>query len=247
MPRGGRVARSTTERFVWVSDTHGDMVDLEALAVFRVAVKRYKPTIRIHGGDVFDFRWLRRAARDEEKREAIEADVDAGCEFLSWYRPTVVLAGNHDDRLTRSMSSDTGLLRCLCCQLWDRITAASPKSAWHLHKARQPYRLGAVTFVHGFGHGMGALKKHAEVYGNVVMGHTHGIERMSVPRVTQSSTFATGIVGGCLCRLDMEYASTALTPLRWQHGFLWGTYDRRSGAVSIRQASREAWGWECVP
>lgn len=232
-------------RWVWISDTHGDKAHAGTLATFRAVVEDYKPDCRIHGGDLFDFRWLRRAARDEEKRETIEADVEAGCDLLDWYRPNVVTMGNHDDRLARSMASDTGHLRFLCSQLWDRIKAASPATTWLPYNKRVGYRLGQTLFVHGFGHGQNAARKHAEVYGDVVLGHCHHIESVAVPRFTEHDTLARGIVGGCACELDMDYAATMLTPLRWQHGFLWGTYD--ADRITVHQAREEAGQWVNLP
>lgn len=239
--------RSNLERLVWVSDTHGDKVDPEFLRVFRAVVEDYRPVHRIHGGDAFDFRWLRRAARDEEKRESIEADAEAGIDLLRWFEPTVLLLGNHDDRLTRTMESDTGHLRFLCSQLWDRIQASSPSTQWVPYSTRAFYRLGDTTFIHGFGHGMNAVREASRVYGNVVCGHGHGMEMLSVARVDGDGVFAVGRMMGCGCDLRMPYASAALNAMRWVHGFGWGWLNRDTGRVSIHQAYKDGDEWFNLP
>lgn len=239
--------KSNLERLVWISDTHGDKADPGTLAVFREVVESFRPVHRIHGGDAFDFRWLRRAARDDEKRETIEADVEAGCDLLGWYRPTVALLGNHDDRLTRAIASDTGHLKFLCSQLWDRIQAASPSTRWLPYSARSFYRLGDTVFIHGVGHGMNAVREAARVYGNVVCGHGHGMEMVSVPRVGDRGVFSIGRMMGCGCDLRMDYAAAALGALRWVHGFGWGWVNTETGSVSIHQAYEEAGEWFNLP
>lgn len=47
-------------RFVFASDSHGDMNDPEALDALWEFCKDYKPEVRVAGGDHFDFRSLRR-------------------------------------------------------------------------------------------------------------------------------------------------------------------------------------------
>lgn len=238
--------KRATVRWCAIGDTHGDMVDAETLRAFLEFVGAWKPTVKIHGGDVFDFRWLRRAARDEEKREAIESDVEAGCDLLAWYRPTIVLLGNHDDRLARSMKSDTGLLRFLCTQLWDRIQAATPGTTWLPYTTRASYQLGNFTFTHGFAHGLGATRKHAEVFGNSIAFHNHHIEDVLIARYGDGETHARGITAGCGCRLDMDYAASALNALRWENGWVYG--EVIGERLSVRQVRRVGDGeWDGLP
>ena len=47
-------------RFVFASDSHGDMADPEALDALWEFCKDYKPEVRVAGGDHFDLRALRR-------------------------------------------------------------------------------------------------------------------------------------------------------------------------------------------
>ena len=43
-------------RFVAFGDNHGDMADHEAVDALCEFIKDYKPTVRVHLGDCFDFR-----------------------------------------------------------------------------------------------------------------------------------------------------------------------------------------------
>ncbi len=51
-------------RWVAAFDSHGDCVDKPSLEAFRAFCDDFRPTVRIAGGDHFDFRWLRRSASD---------------------------------------------------------------------------------------------------------------------------------------------------------------------------------------
>ena len=59
------------ERFIAVADNHGEEIDqLVAEAVLNF-INDYRPTIRIHLGDAFDLKNLRKGASDEEKMASL--------------------------------------------------------------------------------------------------------------------------------------------------------------------------------
>ena len=59
-------------RFVAFGDNHGDMADDEATDALCEFIKDYKPTVRVHLGDCFDFRSLRRGVgNDAEGAESV--------------------------------------------------------------------------------------------------------------------------------------------------------------------------------
>ena len=94
-------------RFVFASDSHGDMADPEALEALWEFCKDYKPEVRVAGGDHFDLRALRRGvgSSDAESGESLKADLEAGKDFLRRFRPTVYLWGNHEHRLDNLIAS----------------------------------------------------------------------------------------------------------------------------------------------
>lgn len=206
-------------RWIAAYDTHGDCVDPHAIAAFRECVGWWKPHIRIHGGDCWDFRWLRRSASDDEKAESVAADFEAGLDLIKWYKPTAFLWGNHDDRLRRLQESSVGAQRELAGQWLDRISVAlSGVAQFPYCKRRGVYRLGDHSFIHGYGHGENAAKAAAQAYGNVVMGHTHRID--SVRIVSHTDTY--GYTAGCLCDLDMDYTRPNMGTLRHANGWVYG-------------------------
>ena len=92
---------STPTRFVAFGDNHGDMADDNAVEALVEFIKDYKPTVRVHLGDCFDFRSLRRGVgNDAEGAESLIADIEAGEDFLERTKPTVYLMGNHEHRAT---------------------------------------------------------------------------------------------------------------------------------------------------
>ena len=79
---------SNWTRFIAGFDVHGDKQNKAACEVFFRFMKDWKPEIRVMGGDLFDFRPLRRKASEEEKRESMREDFEAGMGFLKRMRPT---------------------------------------------------------------------------------------------------------------------------------------------------------------
>ena len=225
-------------RWAAAYDTHGDRLDKHAGEAFRTFMDWWKPSIRIHGGDCWDFRWLRRSASDDEKADDVAADFEAGLEFLKWFKPTVFLWGNHDDRLRRLLDSSVGAQRELSGQWLDRIhVALSGVEQRPYCKRNGLYKLGDTTFLHGYAHGVGAVRKHAQVYGNVVMGHIHSIDAVRVEAVEDRYGYAPG----CLCDLDMDYTRPNIGTLRHAHGWVYGLVV--NGRVVVWQARKYGSTW----
>jgi hypothetical protein len=219
-------------------DSHGDQVDPGALAAFREFVGWWKPTVRIHGGDAWDFRWLRRSCSDEEKAQSVSDDFEAGLDFMSWYKPTVFLWGNHDDRLRRLLDASAGAQRELAGQWIDRIyVALSGVKQYPYCKRNGIHRLGDLAVIHGYGHGIYATKNAATVYGNVLMGHCHSIDMVRVARLDDTY----GYNPGCLCSLDMDYTRPNMGTLRHAHGWAYGVVV--NGRTVVWQARKHGGVW----
>ena len=69
-------------------DVHGDQQSKRACGVFFDFADVWRPDYRVMGGDLFDFRPLRKKASEDEKRESMRGDFEAGMEFLKRMRPT---------------------------------------------------------------------------------------------------------------------------------------------------------------
>ena len=96
---------SRLTKFIFASDSHGDMADPEALSALYEFTKDFKPDVKVAGGDHYDFRSLRKGVgSDKEGAESLQLDIEAGEDFFAKWKPTVYLWGNHEHRLD-SMSS----------------------------------------------------------------------------------------------------------------------------------------------
>jgi hypothetical protein len=209
------------ERFTVACDSHGDAADPDAIEAFLGFVDAFRPAIRIHAGDAFDFRPLRNGASKEEAEEELMPDMEAGEAFLWRYKPQVFLKGNHDARLWEQ-ADRKGPVSEFCRMLAGRLdlffgsmqTKVLPYDVRHGVYELAP----GLRVAHGFAAGINATSQMAKVYGNVLHGHNHTVERVTVPGLPPK----TGWSAGCLCRLEMAYSSRRLTSLRQMQGFASG-------------------------
>jgi hypothetical protein len=227
-------------RFVVASDPHGDQVDVATERALFAFIADFKPQLRIHGGDNWDFRNLRRGASDDEKAHSLEDDWQAGSDFMRRFFDggalNHFLRGNHDERLWMSQQSVSGRARHYADKLIEEVNSSVKR--W---KAKMlPYdsrhgvlKLGHLTVIHGYHAGAGAAQAHAKVYGNCVFGHTHSIEVNAIASLEPEE--ARGI--GCLCKKDMPYINAKTGKLRWAQGWAYGLlFD--DGTYHLEQARK---------
>jgi hypothetical protein len=221
------------KRFVFGSDIHGDMSDPAAVNAFLGFVRDFKPNYRICGGDVFDFRPLRGKASEEERRESLLGDFEAGDRFLDAYRPTHLLRGNHDERLWDRAGLKSGPVSDLAQELVGRVERRlSSATVLPYHRRTGVLRLGHLKFLHGFYAGVTAARQHALAYGSCLFGHVHSIDEASVPGLDRRVARSVG----CLCLLDMPYDARSVGALRHCHGWAYGVIDEKTGNYSVFQA-----------
>jgi predicted phosphodiesterase len=230
-----------SRRFVVASDSHGDQIDATTETALLSFIADFKPQIRIHAGDVFDFRNLRRGASDDEKAHSLEDDWRMGSDFMRRFfdggRENHFLRGNHDERLWNFAHSATGLLRDYAHDGIARVEKLVAKS-----RARMlPYdsrigvlKLGALKVIHGYAAGIGAARKHAIVYRNCLFGHTHNCD-VAGAESDEGVSEARGI--GACCRLDMPYNAHQTGKLRHQNAFCYGLLFS-DGTYQINQAKK---------
>ncbi len=223
---------SKAQRFVIVTDTHGDKLDKDASRVFWDWLGDWRPQIRIHLGDAFDFRAFRRGASDEERRDNLRADIDAGCTFIRKLKPTVFCRGNHDERLWDVTKGDDKRLAGLCGMLVDDIADAIGEHCQMLpYDTREGvYKLGQWSCLHGYYHGVNAARQSALAWGNCIVGHGHGIDSVNIlgpkPR--------TGMMIGCLTTLRQDYNRAQPGALRHEHGWAYGVLNGDNTATVIQ-------------
>lgn len=207
------------ERFVLAGDNHGDLRDTEACSAVIEFCKHFKPQVRVHMGDCFDFRWLRKSADKDEKDANITEDVNAGIEFLTDYRPTHFLRGNHDQRIYDLLDSSTGFLSDLA----HRVVADIEKNlhgvvTFPYDKRRGVFQYGDLNLLHGYSAGVNALRRAVMSFGNCAMGHIHRTDQISVERLERVRGYAIG----ALCTLDLDYNRAQLGTLAQNNGFAFG-------------------------
>jgi len=213
------------QRFIVVSDNHGDMADAASVSALWSFIKDWKPTIRIHAGDAFDFRNLRRGASDEEKAASLADDWEQGNDFLRRFfeggTSNHFLRGNHDERIYDFRNSCSGMLRDYASDGVKQLEGVVKKC-----RAKMlPYDsdlgvldLGNLSVIHGYHTGIGACRQHAQIWKNCIFGHTHSIEVASV--ASREPAEARSI--GCMCVKDMDYVNRKTGKLRWAQGWAYG-------------------------
>lgn len=222
---------------MFCSDVHGDEQDKRAVNSLLAFCEAYKPHVRVFGGDLWDFRPLRRKACDEEKRESMVHDFTMGVDFLKRYQPQFLLRGNHDERLWDLSKEDRGIISDYAI----RAVSDVEKIVQNLHCRMLPYhkrdgvlKLGSLKMIHGFLAGVTAARRTALAYGSVLMGHGHAVDHAIIEGLEPRM----GRMAGCLCKLDMDYNRAQIGSLRHAHGFIYGCWNEKTGDYFCQQSQR---------
>jgi len=212
-------------KFVFASDVHIPHEDKRALKILHDFRRDFKPDRFIVGGDLL--------SADQVSSFPNNCHVDLSDEFdqanfyLDQWKPTDFLMGNHEERLSR-----VGLVKENMLKMLDpvkHLKLKERKVKYLPYDSERPLVIGKLKFVHGFYASEYAAKKHADIYGNVVFGHTHRIQ--SFQAKTTATNHSTGFNTGCLCKLRLPYITTN-GPTRWGLGFGFG-YVKKNGNFSM--------------
>lgn len=229
------------QRWMFCTDTHGDMIDPDARDAALRFRDAFQPEVRIDGGDVFDFRALRKGASDTEKAEAVADDVAAGEAWLRDYEPTHMLWGNHDARILDAIDANDGdrreYYKLLYNGIMDQLDLIGCKS-FPYDIERGVFQYGDTAFLHGYGHGMHVGYHLAMEYGNAIMGHVHQFQESPAKRVDRP----VGRTCGCMCKLDMGYNRRRTASFRWSQGFMYG-WKEDNGTVHVQTLRPVAGKW----
>lgn len=230
------------QSFMIVADTHGKELDPAAWKAAMTFKEHFKPQIRIHNGDLWDFGNIRKGASDTDLAQNVDVDIKAGNQILDDFQPTAFLAGNHDARLWNLIEHPNGVLRDWAIGKVEMIES----KLRNLHCLHLPYdsrlgiyRLGNLKVLHGYHAGPNACRMHAQVYGNCVFGHVHAIDSQSIPGLEERDARSIG----CLCSLDPDYQSAHTAKLRWRHGFAYGFINTKTGNYDLVQARSINGNW----
>ena len=213
------------QRFIVVSDNHGDMADAASVGALWSFLREWKPEVRIHAGDNYDFRNLRKGATDDEKAASLADDWEAGNDFLRRFfeggTSNHFLRGNHDERLWDFRASSTGVMRDYSADGIKQVEGVIKKCRAKMLPYDSEHgvlKLGRLSVMHGFHVGVGACRMHAYIFRNCIFGHVHTIESAQVS--SREPAEARSI--GCLCKRDMDYVNRKTAKLRWAQGWAYG-------------------------
>lgn len=231
--------------FIYVSDTHGELIDQSCREAIRDFIAAYKPDQRFHGGDAFDMRPLRNGAGAEDRASSLMGDVEAGIEFLEEYKPHRITWGNHDARLwdlagslRESFEIDAArLLRDkienVCRSMAIVTTPYEKETGW---QEIAPGRL----IGHGFASSMYPAKVMAMHFGSTITGHVHAFDYHRLDNLRRDESY----VSGCCCEINQPYNRAHRRTLKHEHVFLAGKADTNTGDWQIwpvRKRSNGRW------
>lgn len=242
--------------FLCAADNHGDQCDKEAVKRFHEFAADWKPFHRIHLGDLFDLRPLRKGAGADEKAERITEDWVAGQTFLEKFRPDTLILGNHDLRIYEALESNDGLIAGAAQRMLEEFQGEATnepriggfvkkigiKRMLDHHVSRNCYKVGAVRFLHGFRATMYPARALADNFGpSAICGHVHKFD-LHVSRHVEGGMCMTA---PCLANLDMHYLRKSVAQLAHDNGWIFGVINERTGKWEAwcvrRQRNENQW------
>ncbi len=221
--------------FIFGTDLHGIEQHKPTVAAFKTFVTDNSDpkALRVFGGDLWNFAALRRQAAEYEKSIRLNEDFLAGIEFLDWYRPSILILGNHDQRLWDAVKQERVKHSGYRAELAQKYVEQFEAFAKKLNIRVLPYtksggvaRVNGMAFAHGFGGGENMTSKMIEAYGNVIFGHGHRFE--SLPGVRENRPVRGNQIG-CMCRTDMDYSRADLGALKQENGWGYGFLNKTEG------------------
>ena len=230
-----------------VGCTHGSLADPDAIEVALKFKEAYKPEIRVHHGDVFDFSAFRFGAKGtKDEAEQLAPDIEAGCNFIEAYEPTHVILGNHDDRVFQLSSHHNAILRYAASMARNEFLETCRKVGARVIDSYdindEPLRFGDTNFIHGFGlGGENALRDMAEHFGKCVTAHFHRAEIVGGRHYQHPICCCTGTLANVGM---MPYAKTRRATARWSHGLPYGEYSDTYCHIELTRCDqRQAKNW----
>jgi hypothetical protein len=234
--------------FSAIGCTHGDRISRRDAEGFFKAIDDLKPQIRIHLGDLADFRNLRRGVDLKEECDDVGPDFFAAMSFLDRYRPNVLTLGNHDWRLWKMMRDARGIYRAfaedhvkhiekVCARIKCKVLPYDvAKGVWQLNEL-------CPKFLHGYSAGVGSARQHAFVFGNCVIAHLHS---PCYVRVERHGGAECHVLGGMPDDEEMHYARERMATLRWDPSWMYGLMNPKTGQMipwHIRKIGDGKWAY----
>jgi len=121
-----------SKKFVICGDNHGDMADEKSVSALVAFIADFKPEIRVHLGDNWDFRNLRKGASDDEKAASLADDWETGSDFMRAFfdggKENAYLRGNHSFSDQTELLTKRGFVRVSDVTENDEVAEFDPSS-----------------------------------------------------------------------------------------------------------------------
>lgn len=225
------------EHAIFIGCTHGDLICPKAVKIVKSFMEDWKPKWRIHLGDLWDFRALRRGADAEDLASGIRKDFDEGIELLDWYQPQIITLGNHDHRIWRAAGEYRSGVLAEHAQ--DYVNEAEEefrnrRIKWLPWGADATIKFPVGDRIH-LHHGYRSTKYPAaanfETYGESIGAHVHKPDVYYARHIDKLKAFTVGTLGRIP---DMKYADGQTAKTGWRNSFLYSIHNTKTG-------SWEAW------
>ena len=219
---------------------YADPAAIDAVLRFR---DRFRPTIVAHLGDFCDLSAFMRSNVKTGDGDEVDPDIDGGIAFLKQLRPTIVLAGNHEDRLWRLQNDQNNIVSSLAHRcVVDIQKAVNDLGAVFVPYAGhyQQYKLGNFKLMHGTIFSENACRDEAETHGNCVCAHTHRTGVSPGRRDDHPKCFN---VGTLTRRAAFEYSKTRRSELSWSQGFVYGYTSDTRCQFWLHEQDRNSTDW----
>ncbi len=214
-------------RFLYLPDSHGSFADPAAVECAMRFGRLHRPELVVLGGDHVDFYQLSSYDKNPERIGGLQADIDAGAEFVRKVRKSFpnarvyYLQGNHEDRMRRFIWKHGPALKSLRSLSLPHLLRLGDHAVKYVEDGLLQIR--KLTFKHGNivrnKSGLTALAELEREGSSGVSGHTHRISEVS--KTNRAGTYKW-VEAGCLCSLRPEYMPGQVPD--WQHGLAHGAF-----------------------
>ena len=219
----------TTQRVLVLPDIHIPNHDRGALKIVDDFRRDFRPHVTVFLGDLIDADAISDHAKGSDRITQLR-EYELAKEVLDQFKPTVFCEGNHEERFRRPGLVAPELWEILSPKRWFDIAKRGIRWVPYSNRRRDLFRIGKMTFIHGFCTNQYAARAEAESFGCVCFGHTH---RQQTYQPKHARWRHTGYNIGCLCKLDLAY-QTKGRPRGWCQGFGHGIFEERTGNFAFR-------------
>ena len=226
-------------RVLFIPDVHRPYHDKRAWATMIKAAKLFRPDKIVVLGDYGDCYAASSFVKDPRRKNDLKweaEDCNVGLDELDALEAThkIFIAGNHEDRLERYLSSAApSLIGVTSIPELYRLA----ERGWHYTPYKRSTRLGKVRLTHDTGTaGINAHRQSVDAFqASCIIGHTHRMEMSYKGNADGKPT--VGAMFGWLGDFDqIDYMQAVKARRDWVHGFGIG-FEEPNGVIHL----------QCVP